>query len=87
MCLLFQHCRVDLRLQVEWGLNALMDLFSTETSRMSHEKKEAVLETIVQVHIANVHVHLFKWSSNSGLVNDMYVFLSGLVQQPPYSPF
>ena len=49
MCLLLQHCRVNLRLQVEWGLNALMDLFSTETSKMSHIRKEAVLETIVQV--------------------------------------
>lgn len=41
---------------MEWGLNALMDLFSTETSKMSHEKKEAVLETIVQVSINIWHV-------------------------------
>lgn len=55
MCLLFQHCRVDLIFQVEWGLNALMDLVSTESSKMSHEKKEALLETIVQVKQYTFH--------------------------------
>ena len=51
MCLLLQHCRVHLRLQVEWGLNALMDMLSSDSSRVSHDRREVVLETFVQVHM------------------------------------
>ncbi|CAI8046654.1 Golgi-specific brefeldin A-resistance guanine nucleotide exchange factor 1 [Geodia barretti] len=50
VCLLLQHCRVHLRFQVEWGLATLMELFTAEnTARLSHEKKDAVLETILRL--------------------------------------
>ena len=80
VCLLLQDCRVNLRLQVEWGLIALMDLFSTETSKMSHIRKEAVLETIVQVH---VHVYPCMSAGACICVIQMYIHVTLRPLQKP----